>query len=329
MMSSPKISIIMPAYGVEKYIGPAIECVMEQSFSDWELIVVIDGSKDNSAAIAKGYTAKDPRISVYEKPNGGLSDARNYGLKYAKGEFVHFFDSDDRISQDFYQSMLEESDGADIVIYGYDVIYEEAGKENAIEKRIIDNSAFNSQYGYRLLEFVCYAWNKLFRLEFLKKHNLLYEVGLYRVEDVEFMSRVIRYSPKVKFVPYASYQYVQRDEATLSKGFDSKIIDFNSRRIGFDFAMLVFFGKIQESYKDAAKNFLKSRALIATINRLYSSSIDKKDRRKYLEEMQSLMPTKFIGLNGRGIKGIFDYLTYLSMSTRQYFIIDILQQIRK
>lgn len=329
MISSPEISIIMPAYGVEKYIGRAIECVMEQSFPDWELIVVIDGSKDNSAAIAKGYAEKDSRISVYERPNGGLSDARNYGLQYATGEFVHFFDSDDRISPDFYKSMLEKSYGADIIISGYEVVYEQTNKEYFTEKRIIADSVFNSQYGYKLLEFVCYAWNKLFRLEFLKKHNLLYEVGLYRIEDVEFMSRVVSYSPKVNFVPYAGYQYVQRDEATLSKGFDSKIIEFNYRRIGLDFAMLVFFGKIKVADKDATKNFLRSRSLIATINRLYSSGIDKKEQRNYLGEIQSLMPTKFIGSKGRGIKGIFDYLTYLSMSTRQYFIIDFLQQIRK
>lgn len=90
MNKKPGISIIMPVYGVEKYLADAIESVLAQSYQDWELLIVNDGSTDNSYTIAKEYELKDVRITVFNKENGGLSDARNYGLQYAKGEYIHF-----------------------------------------------------------------------------------------------------------------------------------------------------------------------------------------------------------------------------------------------
>lgn len=89
-MKNPLISIVMPAYGVEKFIGEAIESVLSQDYGNWELIVVDDGTKDNSAEIAKFYAVKDSRVRVVSKSNGGLSDARNYGLNFVSGDYVHF-----------------------------------------------------------------------------------------------------------------------------------------------------------------------------------------------------------------------------------------------
>lgn len=86
----PELSVVMPVYGVELYIAKAIESVMKQTFSSWELIVVNDGTKDRSREIAKQYEAGDSRIKVYDKENGGLSDARNFGLKLATGKYIHF-----------------------------------------------------------------------------------------------------------------------------------------------------------------------------------------------------------------------------------------------
>ena len=115
----------MPTYNVEPYMGKAIDSVLAQKFQDWELIVVNDGSPDNCAEIAQTYADEDSRISVVHKPNGGLSDARNFGLKYAKGDYVHFFDPDDYISNDYYQEMYEKaiSERSDVIISGYKVEY--------------------------------------------------------------------------------------------------------------------------------------------------------------------------------------------------------------
>ena len=106
MSENPLVSIVMPTYNVENYLPAAIESVLKQTFKNWELLVIDDGSTDQSNAVALKYAQNDKRINVLKKINGGLSDARNYGLSRARGKYVHFFDSDDSIVFDFYENML-------------------------------------------------------------------------------------------------------------------------------------------------------------------------------------------------------------------------------
>jgi len=115
----PKVSIILPVYNVEKYIAKSIQSVLNQTYQDFELLVIIDGSPDNSKQIAESF--KDDRITIYEKPNGGLSDARNYGLERAKGEFVYFMDSDDWIEPNLLKDTVcvFEKNEIDFVVFGY------------------------------------------------------------------------------------------------------------------------------------------------------------------------------------------------------------------
>jgi glycosyltransferase involved in cell wall biosynthesis len=198
----PTISIIMPVYGVEKYIATAIESVLAQTYPDWELIVVNDGTKDNSRAIALQYAATDSRIKVCDKENGGLSDARNFGLNIAKGQYVHFFDSDDRIAPDFYEQMLKpfiDNSALDFIVSGYN-------KENFLVNGKTSYEIFRideSLAPYKLeSQYFNYAWNKLFNRDFIERHGLRFEYGLKLIEDIEFMSRVVACSPKYQFVDY-------------------------------------------------------------------------------------------------------------------------------
>lgn len=108
-MKNPVVSIVMPTYNVEKYISAAIVSVINQTYSDWELLVIDDGSTDNSNSVAQVYANKDLRIKVIKKENGGLSDARNYGIDLAKGKYIHFFDSDDAVEPDFYEKNGERN----------------------------------------------------------------------------------------------------------------------------------------------------------------------------------------------------------------------------
>lgn len=334
-MSEIKISIIMPTYNVGKYIAKAIESVLDQSFKDWELIVVDDGSPDNSSAIAKQYADRDNRIRIVKKENGGLSDARNLGLQNAKGEYVHFFDPDDYLNDHFYNylySKTVETD-CDMVIAGYQVEYISRDGNSKIEKvdfPIDSNDKFDSASNLSPLRFVCYAWNKLFKREFLTNNNLQYEKGLSRIEDAEFMSRVVVYNPKVGFVSSSGYVYVQRPMQTLSKGFDETIISLAERRIGIDRTLLKFFiGNIED---DAALvNALKSSTMRSTLNRLYDVPKGnlKHPRKRYLQEIRNtLLPDK-LNISNRGLKrSLFDRLTYLGLRFRMYFIINTLQKAR-
>ena len=234
----PSLSIVMPVYGVEKYISTAIESVLSQTYQDWELIIVNDGTKDRSREIAQKYKECDSRIHIIDKENGGLSDARNVGLQYACGEYVHFFDSDDYISEDYYSNLIGyiTPNKTDILISGYTVEFQDNhNKLISDDIREMKKSEINDFTSKEWLQFIDkyfnYAWNKLFRLDFLKENSLLYKKGLYSIEDAEFMSRVIISAPNIKLCPSVGYHYINRDRISLGRCYKREIVDFNTNKL--------------------------------------------------------------------------------------------------
>ena len=115
-----KLSVVIPVYNVEKYLDKCVESIVNQTFKDLEIILVDDGSTDESGKMCDEWTEKDTRIKVIHKINGGLSSARNAGIKQAKGEYISFIDSDDFVEQDMYATMVEALDrtGKDIASCG-------------------------------------------------------------------------------------------------------------------------------------------------------------------------------------------------------------------
>lgn len=118
MNNNPKISIIVPVYNVEQYLPRCIDSILNQSFADFELLLIDDGSKDKSGAICDEYVAKDSRIRVYHKENGGVSTARNIGLENARGEWLAFIDGDDEITEGYF-NIRQEHEGVDVIIKPY------------------------------------------------------------------------------------------------------------------------------------------------------------------------------------------------------------------
>lgn len=230
MKSNPKISIIMPMYRVERYIEKSIRSVLIQDFQDWELLIVNDGSPDNSRKIASKVAACDDRIKILDKENGGLSDARNYGLDRAIGDFIHFFDSDDWIESDFYTTLFNEKEDFDLVVCGYKVDNEKSVTERIGYAGELSKLVATSLH-HLVGTYLNFAWNKLFKRSFLVENALYYEKGLYRIEDSEFMMRFLSCKPKVKLIEYSGYHYMVRNTATLSKIFDDRIFDHLSRSI--------------------------------------------------------------------------------------------------
>ena len=121
-MTQPQISIIVPVYNSEKYLGACIDSILSQSFRDIELILVDDGSRDSSSRICDDYAQKDGRVKVIHKANGGVSAARNDGLDIAKGEYITFIDSDDWVERE-YLSTLSNYRDYDIVFFSHLLIY--------------------------------------------------------------------------------------------------------------------------------------------------------------------------------------------------------------
>ncbi|WP_313421311.1 glycosyltransferase family 2 protein [Moraxella sp. CTOTU49803] len=228
-----KVSIVMPVYNVENYIVSSIKSVLNQTYKNFELIIVIDGSKDNSEAIAREFEKADSRVKVYTKPNGGISDARNYGLNIATGDFIYFLDSDDWI----VPSLLEENlkiiiqDNLDFVVFGFyqDNVDEEEKLIKQVKHLPEDNIWLNGEAIHLspyMLNILGYAWNKIYRKQYLNQNNISFINGISLFEDILFNAKVYQHSDRILFNQKAYVHYVQRPVITLTKQFHEKSFDW-------------------------------------------------------------------------------------------------------
>lgn len=216
-----EISIIVPVYNVEQYLENCIESILNQTFKDFELILVDDGSTDNSGKICDIYEKKDSRIKVIHKNNGGLSSARNTGLDIACGKYIGFVDSDDSIHPKMYEVLynLIEKYKSDISCcnykYTYDISnqnHEELNLNEVIEMSNIEaiEKLYDKDLGVRLVV----AWNKLYHKRLFD--NIRYKVG--RLHEDEFMAHRILYnSKKITYVDNELYYYLQREGSIMSQ----------------------------------------------------------------------------------------------------------------
>lgn len=270
----PKVSVIVPIYNVEKYLEKCINSLLSQTLEDIQIILVNDGSKDNSGNIAKEYEKNNKdRVIYVEKENGGLSDARNYGLKYATGDFIAFLDSDDYIEKNAYEEMYNKAieENADYV--ECDFIWEFPNKIR-----------IDKQYPYKnkkeMLSFVrVVAWNKLIKRQLITDNNLEFPKGL-RYEDVEFTYKLIPFINKFAYVDKPFIHYVQR------KG---SIANVQNERTAEIFTVLdnviEFYKKnnIYEKYRDELEYNYARYLLCSSLKRMCKIK-DKTIRKKLLTE---------------------------------------------
>lgn len=211
MNNNPKISIIVPVYNVEQYLTRCIDSILNQSFADFELLLIDDGSRDKSGAICDEYAAKDSRIRVFHKENGGVSSARNIGLEKARGEWLAFIDGDDEIT-DGYFNIRQEHEGVDVIIKPYCV-------DHADGRVICHNNELSILTGK----------DKIFRYYVQKRNNALWDkiikrknVGTKRFntnvsigEDFLFFLSVLPNVKSIAFDDTGSYRYFLRQGSAM------------------------------------------------------------------------------------------------------------------
>lgn len=201
----PKVSVIVPVYNVESYLEKCLESLVNQTLKDIEIIIVNDGSPDNSQKIIDRYTKKCKNIKAYLKENGGLSDARNYGLKKASGKYIAFLDSDDYVTTDMYESMYKKaiSGNFDMVVCDLNYIY-----DDKIVKAYSNIKDDTTNIKKTMLNIYPAAWNKIFKKDLFNK-KIEFKKGVW-FEDVEFIYRLLPYVKKIGVVHEHFNQYVQR-----------------------------------------------------------------------------------------------------------------------
>ncbi|NMM99126.1 glycosyltransferase family 2 protein [Bifidobacterium olomucense] len=234
-MANPLVSVVVPVYNVSKYLPACINSLLSQSYSPIEIILVDDGSTDDSGKIADEYSAQSPSIRTFHKRNGGLSDARNYGIKHANGEFLTFADSDDFVSPNYIQHLYDAliTNKADLAVtplhYFTDGTDEKkllSGKYNNKQDMSGEIIIFNSCDALEDMLYMRHiepnAFAKICRKELFD--GIWYPTGkLY--EDIATSTRLIDRSNRIVFTQYADYFYRQRVNSIQSSSFTPRSMD--------------------------------------------------------------------------------------------------------
>lgn len=212
-----KVSVIIPIYNVEKYLPKCIESIINQTYQNLEIILVNDGSTDTCPQICEDYAAKDNRIKVIHKKNGGLSDARNAGYELVTGDFIAFVDSDDLISKNFYKDLMKiaNEENADIVECGIFRFKDEKELQNIEFESTLEKfdteKALESLMKEQLKQVV---WNKLYKTKIVD--NLLFEKG--KIHEDEFWTyQVFARANKIVKTSTPLYFYRQQEDSIMAE----------------------------------------------------------------------------------------------------------------
>lgn len=265
-----KVSIVVPVYNTEKYLRKCLNSLVGQTLEDIEIIVVNDGSPDNSQAIIDEYMKNHPSVvKGISQKNAGLSAARNAGLKKATGEYVSFVDSDDYVDIDMTETLYNyaSQNGLDILGFGY--------KELQQDRTLRSVSTFSDEpVQKQLMIKQTMACNKLFRREFLEENQLQFVSGIY-YEDLEFVPRAVALTEKVAWLDVYPYNYIIRGSSIMhQKKFNPKfhdiflVLDTLEKSIGKEFPEELEYLYIEHLLFSAAGRFLAYKERKELINKI-------------------------------------------------------------
>jgi glycosyltransferase involved in cell wall biosynthesis len=217
---APAISVIVPIYNMEKLMRKCLDSILAQTFQDYECLLIDDGSKDGSPAICDEYAAKDDRFKAFHKPNGGLSDARNYGLAHAQGDYTIFFDPDDWVDENCLKDLFEKAQDTDADMVMCDLYYNDPYRQrySKQEPKALDH--------YSVLKDVInddvqgFTVIKLIRRSIYEQYNLQYPVGMYGCEDQYTICKLLKNDIRIAYLPKAYYHYMHYGNATQSRRYD-------------------------------------------------------------------------------------------------------------
>ena len=280
------ISIVIPVYNVEKYLKECIESILKQTYTDYEVILVDDGSTDNSSFICDEYADNYSFISVIHKPNGGQADARNVGLRHAKGEYILFIDSDDYISDNcFFEDIYDVSEGNDIICFKFQKYFENTKRMSACTFTIPEFDNNDKSLIIRKLSandaLYCAAWTKAIRREILINNGIIFEVGC-KCEDMKWYFEVLMNADSIVGIDKAYIVYRQRD-GSVTKSNALKTISDNIKAIE----------DIKKEIKSIAGNDLYD-ALYYPLSKLYCNllisyaSANENDKKQYHNRIKNM-----------------------------------------
>lgn len=322
-----KVSVIVPVYNVEKYLERCLKSLVNQTFKDYEVIVINDGSPDNSQKIIDEYVEKYPDlIRSIIKENGGQGSARNLGIEMANGKYVMFVDSDDYVETNMIELLYNQikTKKYDIVICNNYIEY-----ENGLKIADLDESIYFNEKNTYLFSKPA-VWNKIFLKDIIVKNDIKFREKLW-YEDFDFTVNIYGLTKNIGFIKEPLYNYIIREGSTM-----------NNSDVKRNLEIILAFDEILKFYKTKKiyskhKAYLEFLAIynvyIATSVRVINANADKKIKKEVLDKIRDYMQNNFKEFKNN--KYINKYLNnnkkiiFNLLNIKQYWLIKLIFKIKK
>ena len=309
------ISVIVPIYNMEKLMRKCLDSILAQTFREYECLLIDDGSTDSSSAICDEYAAKDSRFKAFHKPNGGLSDARNYGLAKSTGEYTIFFDPDDWVDEDCLKDMYAKAveANADMVMCDYfneDSYCRQYSKQTPTSlnhEDLLKDVLIGKIFGY--------TWNKLLKRDLYSHYQLEYPKGIYGCEDQYTICALLKHDIKIAYLPKAFYHYVYVS-GSLSRYYDDKTLQ-NDLKVREMFTSLFENRELRDLAFRCKSAAIYTRAFVLG-GKLYSSKEFKQNFAEYYP---------YVGSSG--IYRLFYFMSRYGMYKVAYNVFELLFNVKQ
>ncbi len=292
----PLFSVVMPSYGVEKYLAKAVDCIKKQTFSDWELVIVEDGSPDGTGRIADELALTDERILVvHHEKNKGLSQARNTGIDAAHGRYIWFMDPDDTVDTDLLKKVADslKKNPAKLVVFGHIEEYYgddgsfSYGHEVCPEAKSFANKKALREYVLQLERETIYgyAWNKVYDLDYIREKGFRYET-VRLIEDIVFNIQYCNDIESMNLLDFEPYHYAKRMTGSLTTKFVPDYYPLHRRRIQMLYDQQKYWGTDSKEARSLLGG-LYGRYILSALERNCDprSGMKGRDRRKFARKI--------------------------------------------
>lgn len=292
MENKPLISVIIPCYNAEKTLSECLNSILTQSYLNLEVILINDGSTDDSLQLAIAYAQKDERLKIFTQTNQGVSKARNLGLEKASGIYMCCLDSDDTVTKDYVAHLFEgiNADNANgLVIQNLNYSATENSFTKEFQDSLIHKNEYYKVFSIHKIELYGFNCGKLFNLNILKKHNIQYNYDISVSEDLLFMLEYMMYIDYIHFIPGKDYYYIENPYNLYTYKFAS----FKSEYLLFE-KYTELLGQLGEKYNMNDQDLLhayKSGAdiLMRTLYAHYRVNNELVSKKKRYEDIEKIL----------------------------------------
>lgn len=280
MEGNPKVTVIVPVYMAEAYLYSCVDSLLSQTMKDFEVLLIDDGSSDNSGKICDEYAGKDSRIRVFHKENGGVSSARNVGLDEARAEWITFVDSDDKVLPGYLLNMFCHIEvGVDLVVSYAKLIGESSYLEEQYPSRLITDANFDVMFYENKMSWHTSPWGKLYRSSIIQNNKIRFCKGMHIGEDALFLYTYMMNANKIFITSNTDYCYYYEHQGGLTKRINSLQSEMLSYKNIYDITTKLI--KEKNIRDERALNelyWLRASYVRRVLNSLYYNQIDRKAR---------------------------------------------------